>query len=191
MVAKLSAVVEGFEVVEPAQGGRTLVNRGLDELRARFTLLASGRHALFRIQVRSADRSYVVMKRFSDFVVLQDTLFGRFGVHALPAELPSKTLVRLFEPALLEDRRRCLDAYLQALCRVPGIADSHALNAFLAPSLGVVGKAMPVMVGDPGDNGGSSSTVAELRLYGDAGRRNQHQELEMVSFDNNRVAGCD
>jgi len=61
-------------------------------------------------------RSYVLQKRYSDFTLLQDQLMQVLGVPP-PHPLPKKHFLSstLNNPALIEERRKGLEEYLQAI----------------------------------------------------------------------------
>lgn len=74
----------------------------------------------YNITLRLPLRSFVVQKRYSEFVALQDELVRTAGA-APPQPLPGKHWFKstLSSPELTEDRRRALETYLRAIAESP------------------------------------------------------------------------
>lgn len=94
----------------------------------------------FNITLRMPLRSYVVQKRYSDFSALHETLTSLAGAPP-PTPFPGKHWFKstVSSPALTEDRRRGLEAYLRAIAESPDRRwrDTPAWRTFLSlPSLG-------------------------------------------------------
>ncbi|KAK0738629.1 Phox homologous domain-containing protein [Schizothecium vesticola] len=91
-------------------------------------------YTLYNITLRLPLRSFVVQKRYSDFIALHHTLTSLVGAPP-PAPLPAKTWFAstVSSPALTEQRRRGLEAYLRAVAEPPDRRwrDTPAWRAFL------------------------------------------------------------
>lgn len=77
-------------------------------------------YTLYNITLRLPLRTFVVQKRYSDFVTLHTTLQTVVGTPP-PAPLPGKSWFKstVKSPELTEDRRRGLEAYLRAIAESP------------------------------------------------------------------------
>ncbi|KAI9682957.1 MAG: hypothetical protein M1829_006393 [Trizodia sp. TS-e1964] len=71
---------------------------------------------LYNVTLRLPLRSYIIQKRYSDFIALHDSLVSLTG-SVPPAQLPEKSWFKrtISNPALTEERRRGLEAYLQTI----------------------------------------------------------------------------
>jgi regulator of vacuolar morphogenesis len=80
----------------------------------------SKHYTLYNITLRLPLRTFVVQKRYSDFVTLHATLTSFVGTPP-PAPLPGKSWFKstVNSPELTEDRRRGLEAYLRAIAESP------------------------------------------------------------------------
>lgn len=91
-------------------------------------------YTLYNITLRLPLRSFVVQKRYSDFLALHATLTSLVGAPP-PAPLPPKTWFAstISSPALTESRRRALESYLRAVAEPPDRRwrDTPAWRAFL------------------------------------------------------------
>ncbi|KAF7879410.1 hypothetical protein EAF04_000606 [Stromatinia cepivora] len=77
-------------------------------------------YTLYNITLRLPLRTFVVQKRYSDFVTLHSSLCAQVS-DAPPAPLPSKTWFKstVNSPELTEDRRRGLETYLRSIAENP------------------------------------------------------------------------
>ncbi|KAK1831676.1 Phox homologous domain-containing protein [Podospora conica] len=91
-------------------------------------------YTLYNITLRLPLRSFVVQKRYSDFITLHQTLTALVGAPP-PAPIPPKTWFKstISSPELTEQRRRNLEAYLRAIAEPPDRRwrDTPAWRAFL------------------------------------------------------------
>ncbi|KAL2200854.1 hypothetical protein P885DRAFT_56275 [Corynascus similis CBS 632.67] len=91
-------------------------------------------YTLYNITLRLPLRSFVVQKRYSDFVALHEALTRLVGSPP-PAPLPSKSWFRstVSSPELTEQRRAGLERYLRAIAEPPDRRwrDTPAWRAFL------------------------------------------------------------
>ncbi|KAK3322621.1 hypothetical protein B0H66DRAFT_515225 [Apodospora peruviana] len=91
-------------------------------------------YTLYNITLRLPLRSFVVQKRYSDFLALHNQLTSNVGSPP-PAPLPSKTWFKstVSSPELTEKRRQGLEAYLRAIAEPPDRRwrDTSAWRAFL------------------------------------------------------------
>ncbi|KAK3332558.1 hypothetical protein B0T19DRAFT_398314 [Cercophora scortea] len=91
-------------------------------------------YTLYNITLRLPLRSFVVQKRYSDFLALHQTLVSLVGSPP-PAPLPSKSWFKstVSSPELTEDRRASLERYLRAIAEPPDRRwrDTSAWRAFL------------------------------------------------------------
>ena len=91
-------------------------------------------YTLYNITLRLPLRSFVVQKRYNDFVALHNSLTSLVGSPP-PAPLPSKSWFRstISSPELTENRRRGLETYLRAIAEPPDRRwrDTPAWRAFL------------------------------------------------------------
>jgi regulator of vacuolar morphogenesis len=100
---------------------------------------------LYNITLRLPLRSFVVQKRYSDFVALHAALTSQVGSPP-PAPLPGKSWFKstVSSPELTENRRRGLEAYLRSVAETPDRRwrDTSVWRAFLnLPSTGAAGSA--------------------------------------------------
>ncbi|KAG9934037.1 Phox-like protein, partial [Aureobasidium melanogenum] len=74
------------------------------------------KYTLYHVQLALPIRAHETRKRYSDFTSLHDTLVSQTGA-APPAPLPPKSWLRrtVDNPALTEQRRRGLEAYVRAI----------------------------------------------------------------------------
>ncbi|RKU42255.1 hypothetical protein DL546_004063 [Coniochaeta pulveracea] len=110
-------------------------------------------YTLYNITLRLPLRSFVVQKRYSDFVTLHTSLTSTVG-SAPPAPLPSKSWFRstVSSPELTEKRRQELETYLRAIAETPdrrwrdtpvwraflNLPSSYAASGSAASSSGIV-----------------------------------------------------
>ncbi|KAK3682759.1 hypothetical protein B0T22DRAFT_522169 [Podospora appendiculata] len=91
-------------------------------------------YTLYNITLRLPLRSFVVQKRYSDFLSLHQTLVSLVGTPP-PAPLPSKSWFKstVSSPELTENRRASLERYLRAIAEPPDRRwrDTSAWRAFL------------------------------------------------------------
>ncbi|KAK4169533.1 putative vacuolar morphogenesis protein 7 [Cladorrhinum sp. PSN259] len=91
-------------------------------------------YTLYNITLRLPLRSFVVQKRYNDFVSLHDNLTRLVGAPP-PAPLPKKSWFRstISSPELTEQRRQGLESYLRAIAEPPDRRwrDTTAWRAFL------------------------------------------------------------
>ncbi|KAK4231586.1 putative vacuolar morphogenesis protein 7 [Podospora fimiseda] len=91
-------------------------------------------YTLYNITLRLPLRSFVVQKRYNDFLALHNALTSLVGSPP-PAPLPSKSWFRstVSSPELTENRRQGLEAYLRAIAEPPDRRwrDTPAWRAFL------------------------------------------------------------
>ncbi|KAK3942344.1 Phox homologous domain-containing protein, partial [Diplogelasinospora grovesii] len=91
-------------------------------------------YTLYNITLRLPLRSFVVQKRYSDFLALHQTLIQTVGAPP-PAPLPAKTWFKstVSSPELTEQRRVGLEKYLRAIAEPPDRRwrDTSAWRAFL------------------------------------------------------------
>jgi regulator of vacuolar morphogenesis len=100
-------------------------------------------YTLYNITLRLPLRSFVVQKRYSDFVALHTSLTSQVGSPP-PAPLPGKSWFKstVSSPQLTENRRKALETYLRSIAETPDRRwrDTTAWRAFLnLPSAGVAG----------------------------------------------------
>ncbi|KAK2041444.1 PX domain-containing protein [Colletotrichum somersetense] len=108
------------------------------------TILSTGEskpYTLYNITLRLPLKSFVVQKRYSDFVALHQTLSSLVDSPP-PKPLPAKSWFKstVSSPDLTEQRRQGLEAYLRAIAESPDRRwrDTTAWRAFLnLPSTGV------------------------------------------------------
>jgi hypothetical protein len=65
---------------------------------------------LYHFRLCFGDMEWEIIKRYSDFDVLDETLMNKYGLPA--AHLPPKTWFGLSNPELIEKRHKVLNAYL-------------------------------------------------------------------------------
>jgi regulator of vacuolar morphogenesis len=91
-------------------------------------------HTCYHVSVRLPLRSYTLPKRYSDFTALQDQLVHVVGLPP-PVALPKKHFLSstLNNPALIEERRKGLEEYLQGIINAqdPCWRDSPPWRTFL------------------------------------------------------------
>lgn len=91
-------------------------------------------YTLYNITLRLPLRSFVVQKRYSDFLALHTSLTSQVGAPP-PAPLPGKSWFKstVSSRELTEDRRKGLEAYLRAVAETPDRRwrDTTAWRAFL------------------------------------------------------------
>lgn len=97
-------------------------------------------YTLYNITLRLPLRSFVVQKRYSDFLALHSALTSQVGSPP-PAPLPGKSWLKstVSSPELTENRRKALEAYLRAIAETPDRRwrDTSVWRAFLnLPSSG-------------------------------------------------------
>jgi hypothetical protein len=93
---------------------------------------------LLRGQSRaSGDEGYLTLKRFSEFDTLHKLVKSSFSAKlntskkiTMPKK-PSKSLLKRFDEAFVEKRRRELELYLQELIRIPAIGSNPDVLRFL------------------------------------------------------------
>ncbi|KAI9833516.1 MAG: hypothetical protein M1826_007130 [Phylliscum demangeonii] len=86
-------------------------------------------HTVYLIQLRLPLRSFTIAKRYSDFVALDGALRAQTGGRPAPAPLPPKNPTSTWwgwwprtssiNAALIEERRKALERYLQAINNQP------------------------------------------------------------------------
>ncbi|KAK0710859.1 hypothetical protein B0H67DRAFT_266151 [Lasiosphaeris hirsuta] len=98
------------------------------------TTTAPKPYTLYNITLRLPLRSFVVQKRYSDFVALHSTLAALVGAPP-PEPLPGKSWFKstVSSPELTEHRRAALERYLRAIAEPPDRRwrDTPAWRAFL------------------------------------------------------------
>ncbi|CAG8472490.1 9676_t:CDS:1 [Ambispora leptoticha] len=74
-------------------------------------------HIAYEVEIRAAVRTWVVWKRFSEFEDLNKKFLRLFPNHPPPVDLPVKHFFQstLGNPVLVEERKRGLEEYLQAI----------------------------------------------------------------------------
>ncbi|KAG9284289.1 hypothetical protein G9A89_002099 [Geosiphon pyriformis] len=74
-------------------------------------------HIAYEVEVRAAVRTWVVWKRFSEFEDLNKKFLRLFPNHPPPVDMPAKHFFQstLGNPVLVEERKRGLEEYLQAI----------------------------------------------------------------------------
>ncbi|KAK6838053.1 hypothetical protein PG987_006334 [Apiospora arundinis] len=91
-------------------------------------------YTLYNITLRLPLRTYVVQKRYSDFVNLHQAIQKHVGAPP-PAPLPAKSWFKstISSPELTEDRRRGLETYLRSIAESPDRRwrDTPAWRTFL------------------------------------------------------------
>ncbi|KAB5516956.1 PX domain-containing protein [Coniochaeta sp. 2T2.1] len=91
-------------------------------------------YTLYNITLRLPLRSFVVQKRYSDFLSLHQSLTSQVGSPP-PAPLPGKSWFKstVSSPELTEQRRRDLETYLRAIAETPDRRwrDTSVWRAFL------------------------------------------------------------
>ncbi|KAI8995572.1 syntaxin [Trametes punicea] len=98
-------------------------------------------HIVYRIEIQASVRSWQMWRRYSEFADLHLELTKSTGAPP-PAPLPPKHSIALFRsstnPALLEERRACLEAYLRAIlaARDDRWRESFAFRDFLGVPVG-------------------------------------------------------
>lgn len=80
-----------------------------------------------------SQRSFSVLRRYSDFVWLHGTLSTSYTGVVIPP-LPEKLLVGRFSPEFVESRRRALQLFLHRCCMHPEIQHDDQLIVFLEVS---------------------------------------------------------
>ncbi|KAI2612008.1 Phox-like protein [Hypoxylon fragiforme] len=100
-------------------------------------------YTLYNITLRLPLRTFVVQKRYSDFVALNQALTSLVGSPP-PAPLPAKSWFKstINSPELTEDRRRGLESYLRTIAESPDRRwrDTPAWRTFLnLPSMSSTG----------------------------------------------------
>mmetsp|Transcript_100335 Transcript_100335/g.321733 ORF Transcript_100335/g.321733 Transcript_100335/m.321733 type:complete len:201 (+) Transcript_100335:99-701(+) len=130
---ELTAVIEKVDIVNQVVETGSFMDKGMGMLKSRISLLPQGQHAEYVIRVTKAGGFYNLSKRFSEFAQLHEELKARFGA-ALPMDLPSKTVIRHFDPNQLEDRKHALNCYLKELCRSREIASCAEVQRFFDQS---------------------------------------------------------
>eukprot|EP00927_Polykrikos_kofoidii_P078486 TRINITY_DN75306_c0_g1_i1.p1 TRINITY_DN75306_c0_g1~~TRINITY_DN75306_c0_g1_i1.p1 ORF type:complete len:243 (+),score=32.85 TRINITY_DN75306_c0_g1_i1:105-731(+) len=125
----MTARIEKVEVVEQGSENADILNKGLDFLKSRISILGSGQHAVYTIHVTWDGKTHRARKRFSEFAALHDFLKERFPV-GLTFDLPAKTAIRTFSQEALDDRKNALNAYLKELCRFTELINCPQVLAF-------------------------------------------------------------
>lgn len=126
-----SAVIEEVDVVDKVNEGGGMWDKGVGVLKSRISLISAGQHVEYLIRVERAGDSYVIRKRFSEFAALHEVLKKRFGL-LVPADLPSKTVMRTFDPSQLEDRKHALNAYMKSLSENVRVLEMPEVQKFFA-----------------------------------------------------------
>lgn len=127
----VSATVESVTIIGDVSEKDNLCEKGLSILRSRIPLIGgTGQHAVYIIKVRRTSYSYIIKRRFSEFVALHNFLMASFGSR-LSVRLPGKTAIRYFSEKKLEDRKNALNVYLKDICnRLEYLACPEVLKFF-------------------------------------------------------------
>ncbi|KAK0630854.1 hypothetical protein B0T17DRAFT_507289 [Bombardia bombarda] len=132
-------------------------------------------YTLYNITLRLPLRSFVVQKRYSDFLALHQTLVSLIGSPP-PAPLPGKSWFKstVSSPVLTEQRRAALEQYLRAIAEPPDRRwrDTTAWRAFLnlpgggggGTSHSSAASASGISVGGAGGSISSTSRIPAIGL---------------------------
>ncbi|KAJ0402088.1 hypothetical protein ATCC90586_000273 [Pythium insidiosum] len=88
-------------------------------------------HAVFRVQVRHRNKSWIVWRRFREFVELSESLQSSLGSIIPLPQFPAKAMARRLDDAFLDERADGLHRYLIRVLLIDAAQQSVALLSFL------------------------------------------------------------
>lgn len=126
--------IQGIEDGEHALGRMRSMECTSTEVRIlKAVLVSDGSKKGFTsyvIQVKLA-RSWMIQRRFSDFVRLDQQIGGRHPGMKLPQLPPKRIFGSSLEPKFVEERRALLEVYLQNLVGLPNVWNQIEMVRFL------------------------------------------------------------
>lgn len=90
----------------------------------------TSKYVLYTVKGEDKDGNFEVYRRFSDFLVLRDSLFKRWPGVFLPA-IPPKKAVGNLEPAFIEERRKFLEIFIKELAKLKYVWYTDEIKIFL------------------------------------------------------------